>query len=143
MTPEVLTAVAGFFAAILASWVTPSIRERGKNRRAQNTELTKGDANLRDDQREFIATLQQENKAWRAEIEAMRKTVSELRQEVDNLRGELAAERRKREASEARTGAENTTRARLNNADEETERQVSAAGDTAEQQSRRDNPEPS
>lgn len=65
-------------------------------------EAIKNDANLRDDQREFITVLQNENRTWRAEVAQLHTALDALRADMEKLRAELGTERRARESAESR-----------------------------------------
>jgi cell division protein FtsB len=116
------------------------------------------DANLRDDQREFIAVLRAENKEFRQRVAALENTIDDLRQEITRLQRLLEGERRDREAAQARLAAELSARDRLSvirsadraagagevahalDADDTAaELAISEAGDKAEKQSRDSN----
>lgn len=128
MTPAELTDAGGIVALLLSSVGVPLYLNRRKERATHTVQVEKDDANLRDDQREFIAVLQKENATWRREVESLRQTVEHLREEIEQLRAELAAERRQRAESEARMDAETRTRVQL------ATRRDPRAGDAADEQ---------
>jgi predicted RNase H-like nuclease (RuvC/YqgF family) len=112
MTPVELTELLGVLAAIGSSIGVPLWLNHRKEAAAAEVRAGTNDANLRDDQREFIEVLRQENGTLRAEVTGLRATVAELRDQVDDLRTELATERREREQSEARTAEREARRER-------------------------------
>lgn len=148
MTPAELTSNAGLlFVALGGVFAYVKWRRAEKDKAADLSVAGRkvnvlDDAGLRDDQREFIQLVREENSELRQTVADLNRRVNVMQLEIDRLRAELATERREREIAQARTGAETKTRSRLSSeraavegevADEAT---ITRAGDAAARVSR-------
>lgn len=100
------------------------------------------DAGVRDSQEGFIKILSADNAELRRIVDKLTGRIDEMQLEIEQLRGALALERREREVSQARAGAETQTRSRLSSRraagvnEVSDEAAIIRAGDTAARVSR-------